>query len=123
MARIAFLSLGHASLALGTLGIVLPLLPTTPFVILAAWAYARSNPRLAAQLYAHPRFGPALRDWRDHGAVSPRAKALAIAAMALSYFLTVSLTTSAFVPVILFAVMASVGLYLLTRPSRPKARG
>jgi uncharacterized protein len=119
MPRIVFLVIGHASIALGAIGIVLPLLPTTPFVILAAWAYARSSPRLAARLYGHPRFGPALRDWRDHRAVATRAKVLAIGAMVVSYALTVTLTASTLVPVILLLVMVPVGGFLLTRPSRP----
>lgn len=119
MPRIVFLMIGHACIVLGAIGVVLPLLPTTPFVILAAWAYARSSPRLSAWLYEHPRFGLSLRDWRDHRAIAPRAKALAIGTMAASYLVTVTITASALVPVILFLVMATVGGFLLTRPSRP----
>lgn len=120
MPRLISMLIGHASLALGTLGIVLPLLPTTPFVILAAWAYARSSPRLSAWLHRHPRFGQALCDWRDHRAIAPRAKALAIASMAVSYAITVSLTASVLVPIILLVIMGSVGAFLVTRPSRPQ---
>ena len=69
-----YLCLGYASLALGVIGIFLPVLPTTPFVLLAAWCFARSNPALADRLYSHPRFGAVLRAWRDERAIPLRAK-------------------------------------------------
>ncbi len=111
------LAVGYASLALGLAGIVLPLLPTTPFVILAAWCFARSNPALAERLYENPRFGPLLTTWRDQRAIPLRAKICALLALALSYAMTVWLVRSPYVPFILAAVMGSVGLYIVTRPS------
>ncbi|MXQ11161.1 YbaN family protein [Microvirga makkahensis] len=111
------LAVGYASLVLGLAGIVLPLLPTTPFVILAAWCFARSNPELAERLYEHPRFGPLLTTWRDQRAIPPRAKIYALLALALSYAVSVWLVPSAYVPFILAAIMGSVALYIATRPS------
>jgi len=111
------LCLGYVSVALGICGIVLPLVPTTPFVLLAAWCFARSNPRLAEWLYRHPRFGPPLSNWRDQGAISRRAKAWALGGMGLSYALTLWLTESLVIALILAAVMSSVAMYLVTRPS------
>jgi uncharacterized protein len=110
------LGLGYLSLALGAAGIVLPLLPTTPFVILAAWCFARSNPALAARLYGDPRFGPALTAWRDQGAVSRRAKILALSSLLICYLISIRLVESPYVPFILAAIMGSVALYIATRP-------
>ena len=114
-----YLCLGYASLALGALGVVLPILPTTPFVILAAWCFARSHPALAQRLYGHPRFGRLLSDWRDQGAIPLRAKICALAALAVSYGVCVWLVDSPTPPFILAAVMGSVALYIVTRP-RPR---
>ncbi|PVE22681.1 DUF454 domain-containing protein [Microvirga sp. KLBC 81] len=111
------LALGYTSLVLGIIGIVLPLLPTTPFVILAVWCFARSNPALAERLYEHPRFGTLLTTWRDQRAIPSRAKVYALLTLALSYAITVWLTQSPYVPFILAAIMGSVALYIVTRPS------
>ena len=120
--RKVYLGLGYLSFSLGVIGIALPLLPTTPFILLAAWCFARSNPELAKRLYAHPRFGAALADWRDQGAISPRAKAYALSALGISYALTVWLTGGRYLPFILAVIMGSVALFLVTRPSpRPNA--
>ena len=117
--RTFYLCLGYASLALGVLGIALPLLPTTPFIILAAWCFARSSSALAAWLYSHPRFGAALSDWRDQRAISWRGKTIALASLAASYAIAVWLTESRIVPLVLAAIMGSVALYIATRP-RPR---
>ena len=82
--RLLFLAFGFASLALGVLGLFLPLLPTVPFVLLAAFSFARSSPRLETWLVEHPKLGPPIRDWRERGAVRPAAKRSAIFAFALS---------------------------------------
>lgn len=117
MMRRLYLGLGYASLALGVIGIFLPLLPTTPFVLLAAWCFARSNPALAERLYGHPRFGPLLTTWRDQRAIPLRAKISALAALALSYAIILWLSESPLLPVILAAIMGSVALYIATRPT------
>jgi hypothetical protein len=73
------------SVALGMAGAVLPLLPTTPFLIVAFWAAARGSPRLQFRLYRHPRFGPPLRAWYRHRALSRRTKTLATVLLATSW--------------------------------------
>ncbi len=74
--------LAYASLGLGLIGILVPGLPTVPFVLLSAFAAARGSQRLHARLLADRRFGPMIRDWQANGAVSRRAKWLATAMMA-----------------------------------------
>lgn len=76
--------LGIAALTLGLVGAFVPLLPTVPFVLLAAFAFARSNPAWERRLLDHPRFGPPIRAWRETGSISRRGKALAVAAFAAS---------------------------------------
>lgn len=118
--RKVHLCVGYASVALGLCGTVLPLLPTTPFLLLAVWCFARSNPELAERLYRHPRFGPPLSDWRDQRAISRGTKAWALGMLALSYGISVWLTGRLAAALILAAVMGPVAAYLATRPG-PRA--
>lgn len=116
MMRHLYLCLGYASLALGVIGIFLPVLPTTPFVLLAVWFFARSNPALAERLYRHPRFGHLLTTWRDQRAIPRRAKIYALSMLAVSYGLVLWLTDIESLPLILAIIMGSVALYIATRP-------
>lgn len=119
--RHLYLCLGYGSLALGVIGIFLPVLPTTPFVLLAVWFFARSNPALAERLYTHPRFGHLLITWRDERAIPRRAKVYALSMLAVSYGLILWLTESDTLLVGLAIIMGSVALYIATRPA-PRAR-
>ena len=82
--RLLWLSAGALALALGVLGIFLPLLPTTPFVLLAAFCFSRGSERWEAWLLGHPRLGPLVQDWRRYRAMPLRAKQLATLMMTLS---------------------------------------
>ena len=81
--RVLWLLTGAGCLLTGIVGIFLPLLPTTPFVLLAAFCFSRGSQRWEAWLLQHPRFGPMVRDWRANRAVPLRAKQLAWVMMAL----------------------------------------
>jgi uncharacterized protein len=83
-ARPLWMLAGGLSLLLGVIGIVVPVLPTVPFVLLAAFCFSRGSERCEAWLLAHPHFGPMVRDWREHRAVPLRAKQLATLMMAVS---------------------------------------
>lgn len=85
--RIGWLLAGLACIALGVIGAIIPLMPTTIFLILAAACFARSSPRLEAWLLGHPRFGPPVRAWREERAIPRHAKRAACAGIALGYLL------------------------------------
>jgi len=118
-ARLAWRLAGLASLALGALGVFLPLLPTTPFLILAAFCFSRGSRRLHDWLVGHPRLGPPIRDWRQHRAVSPRAKVLSLVAMLAVIAASVALDAPAAVVAIQSVVLVLVAAFLLSRPSPP----
>lgn len=80
--RIFFLASGLMAMGLGIVGAVLPIMPTVPFLLLAALCFARSNPAWEKKLLDHPTWGPQLRDWRERRAISRPAKLAAITAMA-----------------------------------------
>lgn len=81
MARHLYLGLGIASFVLAMIGIVLPIMPTAPFLLVSAFCFARSNPAWEQALLDHPRYGPPLRQWRERKAISRKAKISAVLAM------------------------------------------
>lgn len=115
--RILYLCLGWLMVATGIVGAVTPILPTTPFLLIALWCFSKSSPKLEAWLLSHPRFGPSLRDWREKGAVPRKAKIAAVSLMTMSYALfwfgTEPTATRA---AIVAAVMLGAAIYVSTRP-------
>ncbi|MCB1361380.1 MAG: YbaN family protein [Rhodobacteraceae bacterium] len=114
--RSAWLLLGLVCVAVAVVGIFLPLVPTTPLLLLAAFCFARSSPRLEMWLVEHPRLGPPIRDWRAEGAISRRAKGLALVAMGAAFGLSLILGVPARVLWIQAAVLGAVAIFLLSRP-------
>ncbi len=106
--------------ALGAVGAVLPVLPTTPFLIVAAWAAGKSSPELRRRLREHSTYGPALVAWQDHRVISRRAKLMSLSLMALSWVIVWLTVTTWWVPLLVAVTLASVGLYLATRPEQPR---
>ena len=115
--RLAYLALGYGCLGLAAAGAVLPLLPTTIFLIIAAWAFGRASPALRDRLLQDPRIGPGLRNWQQHGTVSRRAKKAAAFAMAASWALATLLSGSLLVSILSGACLLAVAAWLLSRPS------
>jgi len=116
-----FLVLGLVFVALGIIGAFLPVMPTTVFLILAAGCFARSSPRLEAWLLNHPKFGPTLRAWREHGAIPPRAKLYASLGMAFGLGLFfwgwfAHENRHLWVAVMVTAIMAACAGFVLSRP-------
>ncbi len=104
------------SLALGLVGIFLPVVPTVPFLLLAAWAAARSSPRLLAWLEDHPHFGQSLRDWRHGGVVRRRAKWTATVVMSASAVSLLWFVKIRWAAMLAIACMAVVLAWLWMRP-------
>lgn len=115
--RLLFLALGAVALATGLVGIFVPLLPTTPFLILAAAAFARSSPRLEGWLLAHARFGPPLRAWRARGAISRPAKIASSIGMAIGLIALLLFGPPPLLAALVAVVMILVGGWIWTRPA------
>lgn len=109
-----WLGAGLLFLALGTIGAFLPLLPTVPFLLLAAFCFARGNPAWEQRLLDHPRYGPPLRQWRERRAISRRAKIAALTAMGVSVGITAVVAGWPWV-LIPAGVMAISGTWIWTR--------
>jgi uncharacterized membrane protein YbaN (DUF454 family) len=124
IARRAWRVLGVVCASIGAVNAFLPVLPTTVFWIIAAWAFGKSSPELARRLREHPRFGPGLKLWLDHRMMSRRSKCAAIAAIGCSYAVTLTLMGLSAVGFLLGLGLAALSVYLGSRrePSSHAAR-
>jgi uncharacterized membrane protein YbaN (DUF454 family) len=112
-----FLVFAYSCVGLGIIGAFLPLLPTTPFLLLAAWAAPKGSPALHRWLYEHPRFGSALIAWEQERAVSARSKFMACLFMAVSWVIMYLQTDTWIVPAVTGVLFVVVGSYLVSRPT------
>lgn len=118
--RIALIIVGITSLALGGLGVVLPLLPTTPFILVAAFAFANSSDRLHQWLLDHDVFGPLIANWRRHGAISRNAKIVSILSMIAVILISILLAAPVHAIVIQVLVIGAAAAFVLSRPLPPE---
>lgn len=117
--RFVYIAIGCLMVVLGVIGIFVPLMPTTVFLLAAAWAFAKSSPRLEAWLVSHPRLGPPIRNWRERGAIGPRAKILAVTMMSASLaYILWSPDIPIYGKLAAALVLAGCATFILTRPSR-----
>jgi uncharacterized membrane protein YbaN (DUF454 family) len=116
--RWAFLAFGWLFVALGFLGAFLPVVPTVPFLILAAYFFSKGSTRLHQWLLDLPNYGPQLRAWEEHGVVRTRAKALATTLIYSSCIYTFGFSNWALQwKLAHLAVITTVVVWLLLRPS------
>lgn len=117
--RAVWFAIGVIALGLAALGVALPLLPTTPFLLLAAFAFARSSDRLHDWLVNHRVFGPLIQDWRQHRAIDRRVKIVSVISMAAIFALSFVLNASTTVLVVQAVVLTLAACFILSRPSPP----
>lgn len=116
--RQGLMVLGWVNVGLGVAGLFLPVLPTTVFLLIAAWAFSRSSVRFHRWLYEHPRLGRGIRAWHRHRVIPLRAKVLAVAMMATSVaILAVFVADHWALPAGVGALLAVIASYIVTRPS------
>lgn len=114
--RFLWVLLGLLCIVLALVGTVLPFLPTVPFLLLAAFFFARSSKRLHKWLLSHPRFGPAIIDWQERGVIRRSSKWLSSASIALAFILSLMLDLHPTLLVIQASLLVAVGLFIWSRP-------
>lgn len=117
--RSLYFLLGWCFFGLGAVGTVVPGLPTTPFMLLALWAFSKSSQRFHDWLFQHRVFGPPLQLWRTHRVISVRAKLLSVTTMTISFvFLTFFTDVNAWIKVLTALLMLYGAVFILSKPSR-----
>lgn len=112
---------GIIALGLGILGIFLPVLPTTPFILLAAFCFSRGSERMHRWLLAQPVFGRLIRDWNEYRAIEPRAKKIATVMIVVGFSLLIAFVkVNLWVRSILVSIGVTVLAFIWTRPSGPR---
>ena len=108
--------LGLVSFALAVAGIFLPLLPTTPLLLLAAWCFVRSSPHLYGWLMRHPKFGPYIRNFRESRAIPLRVKVVSVALVWLTILLCVFMVVEQWwwAQLLLLALAAAISWHILS---------
>ena len=117
--RWPFLILGFLAVGVALIGVVVPLLPTTPFLIVAAWCFARSSQRFHDWLYGHRLFGKLLLDWDRHRIIPTWAKLCACTAMAASFtYIALYRDLPIWVLAVTAACLIAIAVYILSKPGR-----
>lgn len=115
-----FFTIGWIMVASGVIGIVIPGLPTTVFLIIAAWAFSRSSVRFQMWLWNHRILGPSVRNWHQHRVIPLRGKILAVTTMVASIVYMLVLKNGEWMmPLLMIVVLFPIGLYICTRAGKP----
>ncbi|MBV1900307.1 MAG: YbaN family protein [Kordiimonadaceae bacterium] len=118
--RYIWITFGCAALALGVIGAFLPLLPTVPFLLLAAFCFSKGSERMHSWLLNHKSFGPPIEEWHKHGAIASRVKLYALSLIFLSVFLSFLYGVPTVGLVSQVILLSCVSLFILTRPTPPR---
>jgi uncharacterized membrane protein YbaN (DUF454 family) len=116
MTRYIALVFAYFFLIIAMIGVVVPGLPTVPFLLLAAWFSAKGSKRLHSWLYQHPRFGRLLIDWESHRAISRKSKVIAVLMLVVSWVVMYLNLENAWGVIAMSFLFASVAIFLVTRP-------
>ena len=116
MQRTILIIIGWLAVVLGTIGVVLPLLPTTPFILLAAWCFARSSPRFHQWLLYRSWFGGDLRHWQRYRAMPPGAKSRAIIVILLTFGVSLWLVNMMWIRLLLLVILGGLLIFLWRIP-------
>ena len=117
--KYAWLALAWVNVGLAIVGAALPLLPTTPFLLVAAFSFSRSSDKWHQWLINHPQFGPLIQDWREHGVISRRTKVWGTVSLVAAMAIGIAYGVSALVLGIQAAALSAVGVFLWSRPETP----
>ena len=118
MKRTILISLGWLCVGLGFVGVFVPGIPTTIFLIIALWAFTKSSKKLRHWLLNHKRFGPILNNWQEHKVVPRRAKILMVVLMSLAVILFYYSSQSLILTIGLIIILVSVAIYVISLPSK-----
>ena len=118
MKRTILISLGLLCVGLGFVGVFVPGIPTTIFLIIALWAFTKSSEKLRYWLLNHKRFGPILNNWQEHKVVPRRAKILMVVLMSLAVILFYYSSQSLILTIGLIIILVSVAIYVISLPSK-----
>jgi uncharacterized membrane protein YbaN (DUF454 family) len=114
--RIVWLTFGVLSVLAGFAGVFLPVLPTVPFLLLAAFFFGRSSQRAHDWLLSHKTLGPAIHDWQENGAISRKSKYLSAASMAVVFTISILFKIPIYVLIIQLVILLLVSYFIWTRP-------
>jgi len=118
MSKRILLVLGFISLGLGLVGSVLPLLPTTPFLLLSAYLFSKSSDKWYRWLINLPKVGGQIQDWNEHGVISVKSKVFcAISIFGVSIWISLILDVHYVVKIVIPIILISLLVFILTRPS------
>ena len=115
--KFLWLLAGLTSVAIGAVGLVVPLLPTTPFLLVSAFAFARSSERLSRWLREHRSFGPLIDNWHRDGSIDRNVKRIAIVFILITPVVTWLFGVPLWVIACQVAVLSAAAIFILTRPS------
>ncbi|EJF91187.1 YbaN family protein [Bartonella tamiae] len=116
--RIIYYIIGCITVVLAAIGVIMPIMPTVPFLLVASWCFARSSPRFHNWLHNHKAFGPPITQWEEYGVIAPYVKCLAIGGMLIGFCSFLFFAKPAlWLALGVFIILIGISLYILTRPS------
>jgi len=120
--RVVYFSLGWMFFILGLIGVLLPVMPTTPFMLLALWGFARSSDKFHNWLYTHRLFGPPLQQWNEHRVIPLIAKVMSVSFMSISFVMMMLFSPlTLWLKLSVAALMIYGAWFILSKPSKPPA--